>query len=812
MKKILFFITSLLLLGACANKNLRIEDVNPPITTKKGDGYIFLEFLNHEQSTFYIKEFQNNNLEIIFEGKKDDIEEVVLNFDNEKYPMDSLGSIGDVEYFVAKIGKEKGEYYFTINDGNFTYYFGQKGGYKVEEIEKLYYEKKKQVEREKNPLLGKIWYQIYIDSFRNGNRENDPIFNEFGPEYFLPARGNTKNGIAKEALVPLWAHRKDTYNLGTFAINSWINDYNIVNLWERRLEEFYPETKSQTKRFGGDIEGVIEKLEYLEELGIEALIITPPFYSYSASKFDTIDFRHISPDYGSFIDNNQSEYINLLINGDGKNNYGESLDKDTWIETESDKIFRNFINKVKEKDFILISDINFDYVSNRFFAFDLLMAQGPKSEYLDWFIVEFWKGIDLEDIDSWNPLIEYKGNSNVAIESINGIRYRRKFVQVEDSYDESVKAEIIRWNRENLDYGGYKNSKNIVKLNLNNKSVRKYLFEITKKWADFGLDGFSIVYNGNEDFFLEYREFIDNNLENFHLIYESPNGYNSENIIKDGEIEYYLPDILYRYYSKNNDKYLYDNKELGVAINLIKRGVDTKQLHFNLLESYDIDRFNSMLINPNRDFDMLNSQDKDEYYGIKPNLVDETIDKKVNSSTVAKYTLPGAPLIYYGSEKGMWGGDTPHNRKAMLWEEYFPYNMESDSIEKYMEHKGKLSEKGVFDEVSKRLRYNVVFDRNRENFVKGLNEFYKENREILVYGDFDIIDTDKNLVIYKREYNNQIIIVALNNTGNEISFELEVDKGKKYLNYFEDKEVEVILGKVELVVEAYGASILKKMD
>ncbi len=812
MKRVLLVLASLLLLSACANRKLRIEDVDPPNTTKKGDGYIFLDFINHKQSNFYIKELGEKRVEIIFEGKKDDIEEVILNFGQEEYKMESLGSIGDIEYFIGIVEEEKGEYFFTLNDGDFTYYFGQKGVYHLEEVEKFYFERTKEEKREKNPLLGKIWYQIYIDTFRNGNRENDPIFNEFGPEYFLAARGSLKNGTPKETLVPLWAERKDNFNLGTFTINSWTNDYNTENLWEKRLEELYPETKSQTKRFGGDIEGIIEKLDYLEELGVEGILITPPFYSYSASKFDTIDFRHISPDFGSFIDQNQSEYLKLLVDKDGINNYGESLEYDTWIESQSDKIFKEFIKRAKEKEFAIVSDINFDYVSNRFFAFDLLMLQGPKSKYLDWFIVDFWKDINIEELDSWNPLVEYRGNSNIAVESINGIRYRRKFVEVEGIYSPNEKAEIIKWNRENLDYNGYKNNKNIVKLNLNNEDVKKYLFNITKKWSKLGLDGFSVVYNGNEDFFVDYRKFIDENLEDFYLFMESPTGFDSENILKDGELDYYLSDILYRYYSKNNEKYLYDNKELSVAINLIKRGIDKNELHFNLLESYDVDRFNSMILNPNRDFDMLNNQDKDEYYGIKPNLVDGTIDKKVDSSTIAQFTLPGAPMIYYGSEKGMWGGDTPHNRKAMLWEEYFPYGMESDSIEKYIKYKGELTEKGVFDEVSKRLKYNVVFDKKREEFVKKLSSFYKENRETLVLGDFDIIDTDKNLVIYKREYNDQIIVVALNNTKDKITFELEVEKGKKYLNYFGGNEVEVIASKVEVVVEAYGATVLKKID
>lgn len=812
MKRIILIILTLFVLGGCASRSLRIEDVDPPSITKKGDGYIFLEFLSHKENNFYIKEVENGSVEVIFEGKKDDIEEVTLTFGKRDYLMESLGSVGDIEYFVASIEEIEGEYFFTLKDGNFTYYYGKKGVYNLEDIEKYSYKRRDTIEKIENPLIGKIWYQIYIDTFRNGNRENDPIFNEFGPESFLPARGSLRSGIPKETLVPLWADRKDTYNLGIFNINSWTNDFNADNLWEKRLEEFYPETKSQTKRFGGDIEGIIEKLDYLEELGIEGVIISSPFYSYSSSKIDTIDFRHISPDYGSFIDNNESEYISLSVNKDGSNFYGEGLDSDTWVETESDRIFKELLAKKTEKNMKLISNINFDFVSNRFFAFDLLMMEGPKSKYLDWFVVDFWKEIDTDNIDTWNPLVEYRGNSSIAVESINGIRYRRKFVEVEEFYSLRDKTEIINWNRENLDYDGYKNSKKIIKLNLANEEVKKYLFDVTKRWADLGLDGFSIIYNGNEEFFIEYKKYIDENLEDFFIVFDNLNKTQIELLEQDGEIDYHLIDILYRFYGKNNEKYLYDNKELSVAINLLKRGLSKNELYFNLLESYDIDRFNSMLLNANRDFDMLNNQDTDEYYGIKPNLVDNTIDTKVNSATVAQYTLPGAPTLYYGSEKGMWGGDTPHNRKAMLWEEYFPFSMESDNIEKYIKYKGELTEKGVFDEVSKKLRYNVVFDRAREEFIRKLNEFYKENRDTLVYGSFDIVNTEKNLVIYKREYNNEVIIIALNNTKDKITLELEVDSGKKYLDYFGGREVEVIASNVEVVVEANGATVMKKID
>jgi len=45
--------------------------------------------------------------------------------------------------------------------------------------------------------------------------------------------------------------------------------------------------------------------------------------------------------------------------------------------------------------------------------------------------------------------------------------------------------------------------------------------------------------------------------------------------------------------------------------------------------------------------------------------------------------MPATPVIYYGDEKGMWGADSPRNRKPMLWDDYAPYEDETDDLSKY---------------------------------------------------------------------------------------------------------------------------------
>ena len=51
--------------------------------------------------------------------------------------------------------------------------------------------------------------------------------------------------------------------------------------------------------FGGDLEGVINHLDYLKELGITGIYFTPVFHAFSNHKYDTIDYMEIDPQFGT---------------------------------------------------------------------------------------------------------------------------------------------------------------------------------------------------------------------------------------------------------------------------------------------------------------------------------------------------------------------------------------------------------------------------------------------------------------------------------------------------------------------------------
>ncbi|WDC85664.1 alpha-amylase family glycosyl hydrolase [Caloramator sp. mosi_1] len=51
--------------------------------------------------------------------------------------------------------------------------------------------------------------------------------------------------------------------------------------------------------FGGNLKGIIEKLDYIEELGVNAIYLTPIFESPSCHKYDTIDYYDIDKSFGN---------------------------------------------------------------------------------------------------------------------------------------------------------------------------------------------------------------------------------------------------------------------------------------------------------------------------------------------------------------------------------------------------------------------------------------------------------------------------------------------------------------------------------
>jgi cyclomaltodextrinase / maltogenic alpha-amylase / neopullulanase len=94
----------------------------------------------------------------------------------------------------------------------------------------------------------------------------------------------------------------------------------------------------------------------------------------------------------------------------------------------------------------------------------------------------------------------------------------------------------------------------------------------------------------------------------------------------------------------------------------------------NTIDSHETDRIASMCVNRALPYDEWNSPLKNKDYKVrKPNADERALQKLL---VLLQLTYLGSPVIYYGDESGMWGGDDPDCRKPMLWsdKQFYPEN------------------------------------------------------------------------------------------------------------------------------------------
>ncbi len=179
-----------------------------------------------------------------------------------------------------------------------------------------------------------IWYEIFPERFRNGNKANDP-------QPHIPWR---------------W---------------DWTRPYRPAgehgNFYSYVYNRFY----------GGDIQGIQDELPYLRLLGVNSLYLTPVFESPSIHKYDPSSFIHIDDGFG--------------VKGALKKLPKENpLNPQTWQWSASDKLFLHFLKVAHRQDFKVIIDIPYGHCGKNFGPFQNVLKYGRKSPYASWFQIISW--------------------------------------------------------------------------------------------------------------------------------------------------------------------------------------------------------------------------------------------------------------------------------------------------------------------------------------------------------------------------------------------------------------------------------------
>jgi len=437
-----------------------------------------------------------------------------------------------------------------------------------------------------------VWYQIFPERFRNGDPANDPPRTvPWTHEWFKPYHAPSIRG-RKPALV----------EKGDF--HQFIFD----------------------RRYGGDIQGVREKLGYLRDLGINAIYLNPVFQAPSLHKYDTADYRHIDDFFG--------------VKGSLTRLKGEGVDPKTWQWSESDKIFLDFLKEAHAQGFKVILDGVFNHVGREFWAFQEVMKRGERSPYAGWFdIVSFrpfhYKAWDADD--GALPRLRHDdalGLAKPVREHLFAVT--RRWMDPDGDGDPSDGVDGWR-----LDVAGdinanfWKDWRTLVKSINPDAYIVAELWEESRAW----LDGQTFDAVMNYPFARAAQRFF----------------VNRRKASKPSEFVKELQDVLGWY---------------APQVNYVMQ---------NLFDSHDTDRLASMFMNPDLEYDKANRlQDNGPNYNVQRPTAD--CYRRMKLAVMMQMTYLGAPMIYYGDEVGMYGADDPSCRKPMLWEELMPYDDPEERI------------------------------------------------------------------------------------------------------------------------------------
>ncbi|MCK6457303.1 MAG: alpha amylase N-terminal ig-like domain-containing protein [Phycisphaerae bacterium] len=432
-----------------------------------------------------------------------------------------------------------------------------------------------------------VWYQIFPERFRNGDPSNDP-----------------------PTAVP-WQHEwfklyRPRKSDGSMATQSGY----------REQGRFYDNIFK--RRYGGDLQGVREKLHYLRDLGITAIYFNPIFQAESLHKYDASDYRHIDDHFAV-----RDSRLRLK---------GETADPKSWQWSDSDRLFLEFLQDAHRMGFRVILDGVFNHVGREFWAFQDVQRGGQKSPYVDWF-----------DITSFKPF-RYRGWDRE-----NGELPRLRHVE-ETGLSRPVREHLFAITRRWMDPNGDGDPSD-------------------------GIDGWrlDVATDVNANFWRDWRALVKSINPDAYIVAEiwDPAQDWLRGDTFDAVMNYEFAKRAQRFFVNRAKATRASQfaRELKDALAFYEAQVNL--VLQNLIGSHDTDRIASMFMNPDLEYDKANRlQDNGPNYN--PARPTPECYKRVKLMTLCQMTFLGAPMIYYGDEVGMYGADDPSCRKPMYWDDLPP--------------------------------------------------------------------------------------------------------------------------------------------
>ena len=599
---------------------------------------------------------------IRFRSKKNNIDKVFFVYKGEKHLMFKTESDAHFDFYshTVQLENEKLSYYFEVHAGKLSCFYDRRGVTK--DINEYYFFHVIPGFKTPDWAKGAVFYQIYVDRFYNGDPSNDVLTNEY----------------------------------------QYIGDKTVrVEDWNK-----YPAPMGVREFYGGDLQGVLDKMDYLQELGVDVIYFNPLFVSPSNHKYDIQDYDYIDPHFGKIVDDK-----------------GELLDQG---QTEN-RFATRYINRISNKDNLEASNELFIEVVKEAHRRGMKVILDGVFNHCG----SFNKWLDRERIYENAPGYE-KG----------------AYIDKESPYHDYFHFHDENRFPYNGSYDGWWGHDTLPKLNYeNSRHLLDYVLYIGRKWvsAPYNVDGWRLDVAAdlghspefNHFFWQEFRKTVKTANPNAIILaehYGSPRdwlqGQEWDTVMNyDAFMEpvtWFLTGM-----QKHSDDYREDMRGNADSFWGAMRHhcadftMPSLLVAMNELSNHDHSRF---LTRTNHRVGRTNT--------LGPHAANEGINKAVlREAVVIQMTWPGAPTIYYGDEAGVCGFTDPDNRRTYPWghedKELIAFHKEIIRIHK--SHKEFLTGSLKYLESD----YNVIgygrFNREGQSVILVNNNDYEITKELSVW-------------------------------------------------------------------------------
>ncbi len=646
---------------------------------------------------------------IHFRSAKNNIDRVFFVCKGEKHIMMKTESDEYFDYYShsVQLENEKLIYYFQVEVGKISCYYDIRGVCK--DVNEYYHFRLIPGFKTPEWAKGAVFYQIYVDRFYNGDPSNDVLTNEY----------------------------------------QYIGDKTVrVEDWDK-----YPAAMGVREFYGGDLQGVLDKMDYLQELGVDVIYFNPLFVSPSNHKYDIQDYDYIDPHFGKIV-----------------HDEGELLRPDQ----NENRFATRYIDRVSNKDNLEASNALFAEVVKEAHRRGMKVILDGVFNHCG----SFNKWMDRERI--YENVPGYEKGAYITKDSPYH-NYFQFFDENEFPYNGSYDG---WWGHDTLPKLNYENSRQLL----------DYVLYIGRKWVSppYNADGWRLDVAAdlghspefNHYFWKEFRKAVK--MANPNAIILAEHYGTPKDWLQGGEwdtvmnydafmepVTWFLTGM-----QKHSDDYREDLRGNADSFWGAMRHhgasftMPSLLVAMNELSNHDHSRF---LTRTNHKVGRTNT--------LGPQAANEGVNKAVmREAVVIQMTWPGAPTIYYGDEAGVCGFTDPDNRRTYPWghEDQELINFHKDIIRIHKTHKEFLTGSLKYMEAE----YNVI----------GYGRFTRQGQSVVLVNNND------------HEITKALSVWYLGIPKESMVKQLLLTTAEGYTT--EEKEYPVISGKVTVTLPATSAVIL----